>query len=54
MVLPKSKGYVIAAFGKPRNEKTLPVYSGWVTITSSTGEVLSVVSNGNRRLDLQP
>lgn len=48
IVQPKSKGRVVVTFGRPTNDKTLPVYSGWVTITASTGEVLSVVSGGNR------
>lgn len=46
-VQPKSQGCVVVVFGKPGNDKTLPVYSGWVTITASTGEVLSVVGNNN-------
>lgn len=48
-VRPKSKGCIMVTFDKPENDKTLPVYSGWVTITASTGEVLSVVSNSNRK-----
>jgi hypothetical protein len=45
----KSKGYIAVTIDKPENDKTLPVYSGWVTITASTGEVLSVVSYANRQ-----
>jgi len=48
-VRPKSKGCIVVTFDKPANNRTLPVYSGWVTITASTGEVLSVVSNCNHR-----
>jgi len=46
-VWPKFKGFVVVVFQKPENDKTLPVYSGWVAITASTGEPLSVVSNDN-------
>lgn len=47
-VRPKSKRRVVVTFDKPENNMTLPVYSGWVTITASTGEVLSVVCKSNR------
>src|SRR5258708_18829213 len=48
-VWPKCKGFVVVSIDNPENDKTIPVYSGWVTIAASTGEVLSVVGSGNRK-----
>jgi len=54
MVQAKSKGCAVVAFGKPKNDKTLPVYSGWITITASTGEVFSVEVSAIACRILQP